>query len=214
MSNKDGFIDSLKHMVFEDEPESAKATPVPAPVANVPTHVARVPSAPVFNHPSYAAPEVSDDDEIYQRVLAKTAFEQTEVGSTIHKFLDPLAGLPMDPALKFKTAVAQAKAQNGLNEGAILATFDSLKAALEAEQESFTKKAQQFAAREITGRQDRINDITSQITTLQQELSQLSTELVDAQGKAARAHGQFNAAIERRAAEIEQQKLQYSALLK
>jgi len=214
MSNKDGFIDSLKHMVFEDEPESAKATPAPAPAANVPKHVAAVPTAPVFNHESYSPPEVSDNDEIYQRVLAKTAFEQTEVGSTIHKFLDPLDGLPMDAALKFKTAVAQAKAQNGLNESAILATFDSLKAALEAEQQSFTKKAQQFAAREISGRQDRINEITSQITTLQQELSQLSTELVDAQGKAARAHGQFNAAIERRAAEIEQQKLQYSALLK
>jgi hypothetical protein len=214
MSNKDGFIDSLKHMVFEDEPESAKATPTPAPAANLPKHVATNPAAPVFNHESYSPPEVSDNDEIYQRVLAKTAFEQTEVGSTIHKFLDPLDGLPMDAALKFKTAVAQAKAQNGLNEGAILATFDSLKAALDAEQQSFTKKAQQFAAKEITGRQDRINEITSQITTLQQELSQLSTQLVDAQGKAARAHGQFNAAIERRAAEIEQQKLQFSALLK
>ena len=91
MSDKDGFIDSLKHMVFEDEPELQRPTPARSH-ANVPTHVASVPTAPVFSHASYAAPEVSDNDEIYQRVLAKTAFEQTEVGATIQKFLDPLAG--------------------------------------------------------------------------------------------------------------------------
>jgi hypothetical protein len=214
MSNKDGFIDSLKHMVFEDEPESAKAVPAPAPAAIIQTPVASALAPAAYSHSNYGPVEVSDNDEVYKRVLAKTAFEETEVGATIHKFLDPLAGLPMDAALKFKTAVAQAKAQNGLTEGEILATFDSLKAALEKEQDSFATKAQQFAGREITGRQDRINEITAQITQLQQELSQLSTELVDAQGKAARAQGQFNAAIERRAAEIEEQKLQYSALLK
>lgn len=210
MSHKDGFMDSLKHMVFEDEPEAEKkaahsATPsaaaaAPAPISTPAVHV--------------SIPSVADNDETYARLLAKTDFDATEIGATIQKFLAPLANLPMDANLKFKTAVAQAKAINGLSEDKILATFDSLKVALHKEQDAFATKAQQFAEREVNGRSARINEITSQIKQMQQELGQLSTELVEAQGKAARAQGQFTAALERRSSEIEQQKAQFAALLK
>jgi len=85
--------------------------------------------------------------------------------------------------VKFRTAVLQAKAQAGLTEDSILAVFDALKARLAQEQDAFGANAQQFAAREVTGRQERIGQITAQITQLQQELAQLSSELVEAQGK-------------------------------
>jgi hypothetical protein len=210
MSEKDGFIDSLKHMVFEDEPEPQKPTP-----ASSHAGAAAAPAmAASYSQPAMASAAVPDNDEAYRRILSKTDFDATEAGATVQKFLQPLANLPMDAALKFKTAVAQAKAQNGLTEEKIIAALDGLKATLRKEQDAFMLKAQQFAAREITGRSDRITEITAQITQLQQELSRLSTELVDAQGKAARAQGQFTAAMERRSSEIEQQKAQVSALLK
>jgi uncharacterized protein YlxW (UPF0749 family) len=160
---------------------------------------------------------VPDSDAVYQTLLSKTDFEATPTAATIHKFLDPLKAIPdtvMPSNVKFKTAVIQATAQAGLTEDGILGTFDTLKAKLQQEHDAFGGKAQQFAAREITGRQDQIQKITAQITELQQELAQLSNELVDAQGKSTHAQSQFEAAVQRRGSELEQQKALYASLLK
>ena len=217
MSNKDGFLNDLKHMVFEDDPEAPKA-PVPAPhAAPVQMPTMSTPAAAPYATPStFAASSVSvsDNDEIYRVILAKTNFDGTEVGNAIHKFLAPLANLPMDDSLKFKTAVAQAKAQLGLTDNAIVSAFDALKAALQQEQDSFAAREQQFTKKEIAARQDRINQITTQMAQLQQELSEVSSGLIEAQNKATNAHTQFVAAMQRRANEIDQQKAQYTAMLK
>jgi len=211
-----GFLDSLKHLAFEEEP--AKPAPDATPTT-VPTHAPAMTAAPepvAYSLPIDAG-VVPDNDEVYQKILAKTNFEGTAAAATIHKFLEPLKAIPdtvMPPNVKFKTAVLQAKAQAGLTEDSILATFDTLQASLKQEQDAFEAKAQQFAAREISGRQDRIGQISAQITQLQQELGQLSSELVEAQGKSTHAQNQFVAAVNRRGSEIEQQKEQYAAMLK
>jgi len=211
-----GLFDALKHLAFEEEP--AKPEPDATPTA-VPTHASAMTAAP--QPVGYSLPidagVVPDNDEVYRKILAKTDFEGTAAAATIHKFLEPLKAIPdtvMPPNVKFKTAVLQAKAQAGLTEDSILATFDTLKASLQQEQDAFDAKAQQFAAREISGRQDRIGQISAQITQLQQELGQLSSELVEAQGKSTHAQTQFVAAVNRRGSEIEQQKEQYAAMLK
>jgi hypothetical protein len=224
MTEKHGFTDTLKHMVFEDEPEKPEKTA--STTATIP-HTSPPAASAVQSHfappASYEpaqpidAGTVLDNDPVYQRILAKTDFEGTDVAATIHRFLDPLKAISdtvMPPNVKFKTAVVQAQAQAGLTDEAILSAFDKLKALLEQEQQAFETKAQQFAAREISDRQARIAQITSQISELQQELGRLSSELVDAQGKGSHAQGQFSAAAQRRAIEIEQQKAQYAALLK
>lgn len=218
MSNKHehGLLDSLKHLAFEEEPDKPAPATTPAAAPTVaPAVTAAAPPA------GYALPidagVVPDNDEVYRKMLSRTDFESTDVAATIHKFLEPLKAISdavMPPNVKFKTAVLQAKAQAGLTEDSILATFDTLKARLQQEEDAFEAKAQQFAARELTGRQDRIGQITGQITQLQQELAQLSSELVEAQGKSTHAQSQFVAAVQRRSSEIEQQKAQYAALLK
>jgi len=160
---------------------------------------------------------VPDSDSVYQTLLAKTDFEATSAAATIHKFLDPLKAIPdtvMPSNVKFKTAVIQATAQAGLTEDGILGTFDTLKGKLQQEHDAFGQKAQQFAAREVAGRQDQIQKISAQITELQQELARLSNELVDAQGKATHAQSQFEAAVQRRSSELEQQRALYASLLK
>jgi hypothetical protein len=215
MSNKHNLIDGLKHLAFEDEPEAPKPHESPAPQAPVSIIPPAMTSAPTY--PQSLEGIIPDNDEVYQRLLSKTDFEGTEAAATIHKFLQPLSAIAdsvMPPNVKFKTAVLQAKAQAGLTEDGILSCFDGLCAILQKEHDAFEAKAQQFTAKEVTGRQDRISQITTQISQLQQELGQLSNDLVDAQGKAAHAQNQFKAAVQRRNSEIEQQKAQYAALLK
>jgi hypothetical protein len=236
-TNKHGLIDSLKHMAFEDEPEkpqtpekqAAVTSPAAAQAFGTAAHTfAPAPAAHPFETDVTSAPPVSypmpidtgvvpDNDEVYQKLMSKTDFEGTDVAATIHKFLEPLKAIPdtvMPPNIKFRTAVLQAQAQAGLTQDGILAVFDTLKARLQQEVDAFNAKAQQFVAREITGRQDRIGQISTQITQLQQQLAQLSGELVDAQGKSTHVQSQFAAAAQRRNSEIEQQKSQYAALLK
>jgi hypothetical protein len=221
MSGKHGFLDTLKSVAFEEEPpkpeQHATAPAAPAFSASAPPPAIESAAAPV----SYALPidagVVPDNDSVYQTLLSKTDFESTPTAATIHKFLDPLKAIPdtvMPSNVKFKTAVLQATAQAGLTEDGILGTFDTLKAKLQQEHDSFGQKAQQFAAREVNGRQDQIQKITEQITELQQELARLSNELVDAQGKATHAQSQFEAAVQRRGSELEQQKALYTSLLK
>jgi hypothetical protein len=228
MTEKHGFLDALKHVAFEDEPaQPEKHTPAPpgpqAPTFSVPSFsapladpVASPPSPAAFSMPIDAG-VVPDNDAVYQTLLAKTDFEATPAAATIHKFLDPLKAIPdtvMPTNVKFKTAVVQASAQAGLTEDAILGTFDTLKTKLQQEKDAFSGKSQQFAAREVAGRQDQIQKISAQITQLQQELARLSNELVDAQGKATHAQSQFEAAVQRRDSELEQQRATYASLLK
>jgi hypothetical protein len=221
MTNKHGFLDALKSVAFEEEPQK--------PEKNVPA-----PAAPAFSRPMVSGTDeaaatpapfalpidagvVPDNDSVYKALFSRTDFEGTPTAATIHKFLDPLKAIPdavMPSNVKFRTAVIQATAQAGLAEDGILGTFDTLKAKLQQEHEAFGQKEQQFGAREITGRQEQIQKITEQITDLQQQLAQLSNELVNAQGKATHARSQFEAAVQRRGSELEQQKALYTSLLK
>lgn len=221
MTGKHGFLDALKQAAFEDEPAPPEkhTPPSAAPVFTPSTPEAG--GAGAAPSTAYALPidagVVPDNDTVYQTLLSKTDFEGTPTAATIHKFLDPLKAIPdtvMPANVKFRTAVLQASAQAGLTEDGILATFDTLKAKLQQEKDAFGGKAQQFAAREVSGRQDQIQRITEQITQLQQELAQLSNELVEAQGKSSHAQSQFEAAVQRRGSEIEQQKALYASLLK
>jgi hypothetical protein len=219
MTGKHGFLDTLKSVAFEEDPAPPeKHTPTPS--AHAASGFASAPLAGEAQAVAYSLPidagVVADNDAVYQTLLTKTDFESTATAATIHKFLDPLKAIPdtvMPSNVKFKTAVIQATAQAGLTQDGILETFDELTARLQQEKEAFGGKSEQFAAREVAGRQDQIQKITAQITQLQQELARLSNELVDAQGKAAHAQSQFEAAVQRRATELEQQKALYSSLL-
>lgn len=224
MSNK--FIDSIKHVIIEDDdpkpqgqtqahpqPHTEAAPPAAAPVA--------ASTESVSYHPASAPPMSEETEHVYQRILAKTNFDTTQVAVTIHKYLDPLSAIPsLDERTRFKTAVIQAKAQEGLSQEKILATFDGLKVALQNEQESFANSAAATKQREIDDRQKKVQEVTDaiaqkqkEIAQLQQRLSDVTTELVGAQGKIQRAESQFAIAVQRRALEIDQEKAKYVSLL-
>ena len=153
MSNK--FIDSIKHVIIEDDDPKAEAKPQAHPQAlpeTAPATAAPVAASPESTYPSMSAQPMSEEVEhVYQKILAKTNFESTQVAATIHKYLDPLSAIPsLDERTRFKTAVVQAKAQEGLTQEKILATFDGLKVALQNEQESFAASAEATKQREVT----------------------------------------------------------------
>jgi chromosome segregation ATPase len=219
MSNK--FIDSIKHAIIEDD--DPKAEPKAHPEAPTENALATV-SPATSGQGSYQAssqPMSEEVEHVYQRILAKTNFESTQVAATIHKYLDPLSAIPsLDERTRFKTAVIQAKAQEGLTQEKILATFDGLKVALQNEHESFAASAEATKQREIEDRQKKVQETTDaiarkqkEIAQLQEQLSEMTTELVGAQGKIQRAESQFTIAVQRRAVEIDQEKAKYLSLL-
>ena len=219
MSNK--FFDGLKHVIIEDDDPKPQAPAHAQPQA---PPVAASVAAPAVNS-SYQTmsgqPMSEETEHCYQRILAKTNFDSTQVAATIHKYLDPLSAIPsLDERTKFKTAVIQAKAQEGLSQEKILATFDGLKVALHNEQESFAASAEATKQHEIADRQKKVQEITDaisqkqkEVAQLQQRLADVTTELVGAQGKIQRAESQFTIAAQRRALEIDQEKAKYVSLL-
>lgn len=223
MSNK--FFDGLKHVIIEDDDPKPQAPAHAQPHAQpqAPPVAASV-AAPAVNS-SYQTmsgqPMSEETEHCYQRILAKTNFDSTQVAATIHKYLDPLSAIPsLDERTKFKTAVIQAKAQEGLSQEKILATFDGLKVALHNEQESFAASAEATKQHEIADRQKKVQEITDaisqkqkEVAQLQQRLADVTTELVGAQGKIQRAESQFTIAAQRRALEIDQEKAKYVSLL-
>ncbi|HKW63139.1 MAG TPA: hypothetical protein VJN89_11380 [Candidatus Acidoferrum sp.] len=216
MSNK--FIDTIKHAIIEDDDPKPDQKSQPHPMASPAASAPNADSVqPILN----AQPMSEEVEHVYQRLLAKTDFDATQVAATIHKYLDPLVAIPsLDERTRFKTAVIQAKAQEGLTKEKILATFDGLKVALQNEQESFTTSAQATKEREIIDRQKRVQETTddiarkqSEIAQLQQRLAQMTNELLGAQGRIQHAESQFAIAVQRRAAEIDQEKVKYASLL-
>jgi hypothetical protein len=229
MSNK--FFDGIKHVIIEDDdprpegqaqhPHAEVAPAIAAPVA-VPADSSSSQTAYPAPYQTMSGQPMSEETEhCYQRILAKTNFAGTQVYATIHKYLDPLSAIPsLDERMKFKTAVIQAKAQEGLSQEKILATFDGLKVALQNEQESFAASAAATKQREIDDRQKKVQEVTDaisqkqkEIAQLQQRLSEVTTDLVAAQGKIQRAESQFTIAAQRRALEIDQEKAKYVSLL-
>jgi hypothetical protein len=222
MSNK--FIDSIKHVIIEDDDPKTESQPHPQPHSETAPAVA-APVAASTDSSTYQTmsgqPMSEETEHVYQRILAKTNFAATQVAATIHKYLDPLSAIPsLDERTRFKTAVIQAKAQEGLSQEKILATFDGLKVALQNEQESFAASAAATKQREIDDRQKKVQEITDaiaqkqkEVAQLQQRLADVTTELVGAQGKIQRAESQFTIAAQRRALEIDQEKAKYVSLL-
>jgi len=222
MSNK--FIDGIKHVIIEDDDPKPQGQTHPQSQSDVtPPAAAPVAASPqtVSYQQAGTQPMSEETEHVYQRILAKTNFASTQVAATIHKYLDPLSAIPsLDERTKFKTAVIQAKAQEGLSQEKILATFDGLKVALQNEQESFSASAAATKQREVDDRQKKVQEVTDaiaqkqrEIAQLQQRLSDVTTELVGAQGKIQRAESQFAIAVQRRALEIDQEKAKYVSLL-
>ena len=192
---------NIKHLIFEDEdtppPKKPNAViplkPVPGPV-------------PV--------PASSRNNVAYAKLLEKTAFETTATGATFMKYLDPLKGLPIDEHAKYKAAVAQASAQEGLTVERILATFDGLQQALKDETQHFAETTETWSQQQVGDKKRQLSDLQAQIATLTAKFGDLNREIDAAQSKIESAKQQFQDAVNLRASELNEQKGKYTTLLK
>jgi len=154
------------------------------------------------------------DENVYKSVLTKTNFDTTPVGKTIHKYFDALEGSGLDTNARFKAAMKQAAALDGITPDQVLATFDQLQSALETDAQNFQKVADNVEANQITARQTKVAQLQQQVETINGQISQLQTELVGEQNNHANAVTQYGLAESRRGQEIAAQKAQFASLLR
>jgi hypothetical protein len=224
------FGDALKHipgasLVIETDEEAPVAKPAPKPAAPAP-HPAFDSS---FNNPvaaptgfvpssggsPFAVPSTQVlDEKVYQAVLSKTNFDTTPVGKAIHRYFDALEGTGMDTNARFKAAMKQAAALDNITADQVLATFDTLQAALDRDAQGFAGVAATVEKNEITSRQDKITAKQQQVAQLNADIQQLQSELMDQQSSHANATTQYGLAQQRRTQEIAAQKSQFAALLR
>ena len=160
------------------------------------------------------------DEAVYQRVLSKTDFDKTDVGTKLHRYYDALPDV-LDTNTKFKTALAQVSKLDGITADQVLGAFDDLKLALKTETEKFADAANSQTQKEVDSRKQRLQQLSTtaselahQIEQINQEAAQIGGELAEAQGKIANAQTQFQLAFTRRNSEIDQQRAQFTMLLK
>lgn len=225
MSRLADAYNKAKHLVVEDDDPTPTPKTVVKPTEPV-THAAfdfstlaqdtatRLDAASGAPSP-FAVPGTAVlDENVYQSVLKKTNFDETPVGKAVHKYFDALDGSGLDTNARFRAAMKQAAALDGITAEQVLSTFDQMQTALEKDAQGFQGFATSVETSQITGRQQKIADLQAQVANLSQHIARLQSELVDQQSKHANAVTQYGLAQSRRAQEITAQKAQFAALLK
>lgn len=211
------WIDHIKDHIVESDAPAAKPKVVNAPgaaLSGATTYHSfpEVDAAPVLR--AETTSQALPQGNAYKKLKDKTDFDNTDVGRSLKKYLDPLASLALDEHTKMKAAVAQAQTQDNLTADRILSTLDGLKDTLVSEQGHFRDAMAQATAKEIDQRKQAIDGTQKQIEQLQQTLIQLTTELAQQKAKLDRAQSDFDSAFATRNAELDQQKMHFAELLR
>ena len=211
-------IDSLKHMVVEDDEPSAPTKQTPHATTKSTTPVATPAPATIPSFSSFASsaappapPQGSED--FYQYLLEHYDFDKTPIGVTLQEGVTSLAAVPMDEATRLKAAVAIAKTK-GVTEDAVIGVFDTLKQQIATAEATAKQQIDAFSQKEVTARQNRLTEVQTQIANLQAEQTKLGGELANAQATVTQKQTSVAIAVQRRNTEIDQQKSKIATLLK
>jgi hypothetical protein len=204
------FMDLIKKAIFEEEPQVQQTSkPAPSPVA------ARSPEAA----PAYV-PMGTRDNQFYVRLAKQTDLSAVPELAKIEAFAAPLATVITDKSLRYKAALATAQSQGGLTKGAILNGFDTLLNVLNSSANSFNKQSDEVAKTEVDARIAQISDVNAsiqqkqkEIADLQQQAKSMQSQVEVSRAKLQEAKGNFAAALERRKAEIQQQRKEFETIL-
>lgn len=204
MSWKD-LVDQAKSAVFEEEDEKQPQPPQPPATPPSPAQVVPITSAPILTE---SAPVVTEtpDSEIYQRLVAKTDWENTPVFQAIKKHLAPMKDVKIDPKVKFTIALKQAMEIDGVNPADVTAAFDTAKSNLQTQVDNFKQIAATVMARDVDAKKQKAEE-------LQQQVQQLTREAFDSQAKLQSRERAFDLAAAQRQAEITSKQAEYSSLL-
>jgi hypothetical protein len=230
------FLDSLKAgasaitsaLVEDDGKPTTPATP--APVVVPPSSPSNPPSwssslAPAAGLPTSTptplpeANALDSNSDLYQRLKALTDFDETPVGKLLHKFVDPLQKISTDEKVKLSTALEMG-AEAGLTGEKILNTLNDLKGRLATEIDGAAKAATDARAREVTGRQTKLDSIKQELASLQEQItakmtetSTVSSDMYNWESKIAQGEARFKTAHTTRQLELEAIITKFQALM-
>jgi hypothetical protein len=204
------FMDLIKKAIFEEEPEgqqAAKAVTGAKPARSPETAAAYAPMA-------------TNDNQFYTRLAKQTDLSAVPELAKIEGFAVPLASVLTDKSLRYKAALATAQSQGGLTKQAILSGFDALLTVLNSSASSFSKQTDEVAKTEVDAKIARISDLNDavqqkqkEIADLQQQVKSMQAQAEASRGKLQEAKSNFAAALERRKAEIQQQRKEFETIL-
>src|SRR5260370_26773136 len=205
------FMDLIKKAIFEEEPQ-APASP------------AKASSGPVASRPhdpaSAYVPMGTRDNQFYARLAKQTDLTAVPELAKIEAFAAPLSSVITDKALRYKAALATAQSQGGLTKDAILKEFDALLNVLNSSATTFNKQTDEVSRTEVDAKIAQIGDINEaiqqkqkEIAGLQQQVKSMQSQTEVSRAKLQEAKNNFAAALERRRAEIQQQRKEFEIIL-
>ncbi|PYU00557.1 MAG: hypothetical protein DMG38_07370 [Acidobacteria bacterium] len=205
------FMDLIKKAIFEEEPQAAQqpAKPSPGPTANRSLELA----------PAYVSTGTRDN-QFYARLAKQTDLSAVPELAKIEAYAAPLSSVISDKALRYKAALATAQSQGGLTKDAILKGFDALLNVLNSSANTFNKQTEDVSRTEVDAKIAQVSDINEaiqqkqkEIASLQQQMKSLQSQTEISRAKLQEAKGNFAAALERRRAEIQQQRKEFETIL-
>jgi hypothetical protein len=193
--------------LFQDEDPKKAAVPqrITPPPSSTPVYTYE--TSTVIAPTDSAAPS----GDSYSRLRAKTDFAGTEVGIALARYSEPLAGVITDEKLRAKTAAKLAE-KEGISIDKILATFDGLKVALQAEVGKFNAAGGQVDT-DIAAKESTIRELSQQMAQLQTQITQLGGEISDSRNHINKIKTEFTSAVNRRSLELDAEKSHYKELL-
>lgn len=204
------FMDLIKKAIFEEEPQA------PQPDKAAPNRPALRSTEPA---PAYM-PTGTRDNQFYARLVKQTDLSVVPELAKIEGFAAPLASVITDKSLRYKAALATAQSQGGLTKAAILKGFDALLNVLSASAASFNKQTEEVSRTELDAKTAQISEISDtiqqkqkEIADLQQQAKSMQSQVEVSRAKLQEAKSNFAAALERRKAEIQQQRKEFETIL-
>ncbi len=204
------FMDLIKKAIFEDEPVAQRPSkPYPSPVATRPDEASQ----------AYVTTGTRDN-QFYVRLAKQTDLSAVPELAKIEAFAAPLASVITDKSMRYKAALATAQSQSGLTKDAILKGFDALQNVLNSSASTFNKQTDEVSRTEVDAKISQISDLNEaiqqkqkEITDLQQQVKSMQSQAEVSRSKLQEAKSNFAAALERRRAEILQQRKEFETIL-
>ncbi len=206
------FMDLIKKAIFEEAPQAAPqpGKPAPSPVA----------SRPLDPAPATYMPMGTRDNQFYTRLAKQTDLSAVPELAKIEAFAAPLSSVIADKALRYKAALATAQSQGGLTKDAILKGFDALLNVLNSSATTFNKQTDDVSRTEVDAKIAQVSDINEaiqqkqkEIADLQQQVKSMQSQTEVSRAKLQEAKNNFAAALERRRADIQQQRKEFEMIL-
>jgi len=160
------------------------------------------------------------DNQFYLRLAKQTDLSAVPELAKIEACAGPLASVITDKTLRYKAALATAQSQSGLTKDAILKGFDALQNVLNSSASTFNKQTDEVSRTEIDAKIAQIADLNEaiqqkqkEITDLQQQVKSMQSQTEVSRSKLQEAKSNFASALERRRAEILQQRKEFETIL-